>query len=474
MSPPAAPASPGASPSPLTVPVATMRALVEGGTTRPLSWRLEQLQRLGRLLESAEPAMLDALASDLGRSAMEGGFELAALRQELRHTRRHLAGWMRPCRRPLPLWAWPGQGSVRTEPLGCVLIIGAWNYPFELCLHPLLHALAAGNTAVLKPSELSPAAAALLADLLGRHFEPTVVQVVGGDGAVAAGLLERERFDHILFTGGERVGRLVMAAAARHLTPVTLELGGRNPAIVLADADPTITARRLLWGRCLNAGQTCLAPNHVLVAAGVREALVAAFREQSRALYGQDPLASPDLGQLVGAARFARLQGLLAQAREKGQVLLGGRWDDAGRRIEPTVVAVDDPDDDPLLREELFAPILPLLAVADLEEALTLVRRDPKPLALYLFGGGASERERALAGSGSGSLVVNDTVIQGGMAALPFGGIGASGMGAYHGEAGFLTFSHQRSVICRPLRPDPPIRFPPYAGRLGLVRRLMG
>ena len=468
------PASPAASPSPLTVPVATMRALVEGGTSRPLAWRLEQLQRLARLLESAEPRMLAALASDLGRPTMEGSLELATLRQELRHTRRHLAGWMRPRRRPLPVWAWPGQGAVRTEPLGCVLIIGAWNYPFELCLHPLLHALAAGNTAVVKPSEQSPASAALLAELLGSHFEPAVVQVVGGDGAVAAGLLERERFDHILYTGGERVGRLVMAAAARHLTPVTLELGGRNPAIVLADAEPTITARRLLWGRCLNAGQTCLAPNHVLVAAGVREALVAALREQARALYGPDPLASPDLGRLVGAARFERLQGLLAQARQRGQVLLGGRCDESARKIEPTVVAIDDPDDDPLLQEELFAPILPLLTVADLEEALALVRRQPKPLTLYLFGGGGAERERVLEGTGSGSLVVNDTVIQGAMANLPFGGIGPSGMGAYHGEAGFLTFSHRRSVISRSLRPDPPIRFPPYAGKLGLVRRLMG
>ena len=363
---------------------------------------------------------------------------------------------------------------MRTEPLGCVLIIGAWNYPFELCLHPLLHALAAGNTAVGKPSEHGPASADLLAELQGRHFEQTVVQVVGGDAAEAARLQEQERFDHILHTGGERVGRLVMAAAARHLTPVTLELGGRNPAIVLADADPTIAARRLLWGRCLNAGQTCLAPNHVLVAAGTRQALVAAFREQSQALYGQDPLASPDLGRLVGAARFERLQGLLAQARERGQVLVGGRWDGAARKIEPTVVAVDDPAEDPLLQEELFAPILPLLTVADLEEALTLVRRDPKPLALYLFGGGAAERERALAGIASGSLVVNDTVIQGGMASLPFGGIGASGMGAYHGEAGYLTFSHRRSVISRPLRPDPTIRFPPYAGKQGLIRRLMG
>ncbi len=474
MTTPAASISPDTSPSLLPLPVAAMRQLVEGGASRPLAWRLEQLQRLDRLLESAAQRMVEALATDLGRPEVEASFELAGLHQELRHTRRHLAGWMRPRRRSLPLWAWPGQGAVRAEPLGCVLIIGAWNYPFDLCLHPLLHAVAAGNTAVLKPSEQSPASAALLAELLDRHFPPEVVQVVCGDGAVANRLLEEERFDHILYTGGERVGRLVMAAAARHLTPVTLELGGQNPAIVLDGADPAITSRRLLWGRCLNAGQTCLAPNHVLVVPGVRDALVAAFHGQVHALYGQDPLASPDLGQIVGAGRLERLEALLAQARDRGQVLLGGRSDAANRKIEPTLVAVNEPHSDPLMQEELFAPILPLLAVRDLEEALALVRRSPKPLALYLFGGGAAERERVLAGTSSGSVVLNDVVIQGGMASLPFGGIGPSGMGAYHGEAGFLTFSHQRGVISRPLWPDPPIRYPPYAGKLGLIRRLMG
>ena len=478
MTTPATPTNPDTNPEPspslLPLPVATMRQLVEGGDTRPLAWRLEQLQRLDRLLSTADQRMVEALASDLGRPEVEASFELGALRQELRHTRRHLAGWMRPRRRSLPPWAWPGQGTVRAEPLGCVLIIGAWNYPFDLCLHPLLHALAAGNTAVLKPSEQSPASAALLAELLASHFPPEVVQVVCGDGAVASRLLKQECFDHIFYTGGERVGRLVLAAAVPHLTPVTLELGGRNPAIVLEDANPATTARRLLWGRCLNAGQTCLAPNHVLVLPGVRDALVAAFAEQARALYGPDPLASPDRGQLVGAGRFGRLEGLLAQARERGQVLLGGRCDPAQRRIEPTLVAVNEPLSDPLMQEELFAPILPLLSVGNLEEALALVRRSPKPLALYLFGGGELARERVLAGTSSGSVVVNDVVVQGGMASLPFGGIGASGMGAYHGEAGFLTFSHQRALLSRPLWPDPPVRFPPYAGKLGLIRRLMG
>ncbi|KEF41132.1 MAG: aldehyde dehydrogenase [Cyanobium sp. CACIAM 14] len=460
--------------SPLAVPVTAMREPVERGATRPLAWRLKQLRRLASLLEEAAPRMQEALAVDLGRPAVEATFELSSLRQELTHTRRHLPRWMRPRRRPLPLWGWPGQGEVRAEPLGCVLIIGAWNYPFELCLHPLLHALAAGNTAVLKPSEQAPASATLLAELLSSHFSPQVVQVVCGDGTVAARLLEQERFDHIFYTGGERVGQLVMAAAASHLTPVTLELGGRNPLIVLEDADLDVTARRVVWGRCLNAGQTCLAPNHLIVMGGVREALVAAIVEQTRRLYGTDPLASPDLGRIVGACRFERLQALLAAAKERGQLLHGGRGDAAARKIEPTLVAVEDPVTDPLMQEELFAPVLPVLTVRDLDEALTEVRRRPKPLALYLFGGGRAEREQALACTSSGSFVANDLVVQGGMASLPFGGVGRSGMGAYHGDAGFLTFSHQRSVLLRPSRPDPPFRYPPYAGKAGLIRRLMG
>ncbi len=462
-----------AAPEGLAVPLSVMRERVDRGDTRPLGWRLEMLSRLQALLDSGEAEMADALMADLGRPPLEVAFETGALRQDLRHTRRHLGGWMRPRPRPTPPWSWPGQALVQPQPLGCVLIIGAWNYPFELCLHPLLHALAAGNTAVVKPSEQAPASAALLAQLLRSHFPPEVVQVVLGDGAVASRLLE-QRFDHILFTGGERIGRLVMAAAARHLTPVTLELGGQNPAIVLADADPAITARRLVWGRALNAGQTCLAPNHLLVAAEVRTPLLEAIATETRRLYGSDPLTSPDLARIVNGTRFAHLETLLAGARQRGQVLLGGGSDAATLRIEPTLVAVDDPAHDPVMQEELFAPILPVLTVADLNDALQGVRRGPKPLVIYLFSGAAGARRQVLDTSASGSVVCNDVVVQGAMATLPFGGIGGSGMGAYHGETGFLTFSHRRSVLHRPLWPDPPIRYPPYAGKLGLIRRLMG
>ena len=370
----------GAGPSPgLTVPISAMRAVVSRGDTRPRSWRTDQLERLGRLLSQHEEEVMAALAADLGKPASEAYFELVAVRQELAHSRRHLAGWMQPQRIGLPAWAQPASARVVCEPLGCVLILGPWNYPFQLCLHPLVSALAAGNTAVLKPSEHAPHTAELIARLIPRHFSPETVQVVLGDGQVAAALLE-ERFDHIFFTGGERVGSLVMAAAARQLTPVTLELGGKSPAIVLADADLDVTARRLAWGKGLNAGQTCVAPDHLLVVPAVREPLVAAIKRELERLYGSDPLASPDLGAIVNNQRFAHLSSLLEGAA--GRVLAGGQADPARRRIGPTLIAVEDPDHDPLMQEELFGPLRPVVTVADLEEALQRVRRGAKPLAL--------------------------------------------------------------------------------------------
>ena len=460
------------SPLVLSPSIDAMREPVNRGETRPLAWRLEQLERLHTLLQRHEQAVLEALAADLGKPPLEACFELVAIRQELRLTRNRLRGWMARRSFPADLALRPGRTFQIAEPLGCVLIIGPWNYPFQLCLHPLVSALAAGNAVVLKPSEHAPHTAALIAEAIADCFPPEVVQVVCGDGAVAAGLLE-ERFDHIFFTGGGRVGRLVMAAAARHLTPVTLELGGKSPAIVLADADLAVTARRLAWGRNLNAGQTCIAPDHVLVEAAVRQPLVEALAAALTRFYGSDPLASADLGSIVNQAQYERLAGLLAGARNRGQVLHGGRCDPARRRIEPTLLAVSGRDD-PLMQEEIFGPLLPVQAVNGLDQALIEVRSRPKPLALYLFSHDQRARQRVLNETSSGGVAFNDVVLQAGSSALPFGGVGESGMGAYHGEAGFLTFSHRRSVLTRPFWLDLPLRYPPYAGKLSLVRRLLG
>ena len=461
------------SPPTLAPAIETMRALVQRGESRSLAWRIGQLDRLQRLLQVEESQARSALAADLGKPELEAQFELVAVRQELALTRRHLRRWMRPRSVGLPAWALPGRAAIHPEPLGCVLILGPWNYPLQLCLHPLVSALAAGNTAILKPSEHAPHTANWMAAAVARHFDPNHVQVVVGDAEAAATLLE-QRFDHIFFTGGSRVGRLVMAAAARHLTPVTLELGGKSPAIVLAGADPQTTARRLIWGKGLNAGQTCVAPDHLLVVADAVAPLIEACAKEIEHLYGQDPLTSSDLGQIVNERQFERLEGLLTGARQKGQILLGGGSDRHRRRMEPTLIAVDQPEDDPLMQEEIFGPLLPLIVVDDLEDALARVRQGPHPLALYLFGGDNNERHQLLATTSSGSVGFNDVVMQAGLVQLPFGGVGESGLGSYHGETGFQTFSHQRSVLSRSFWFDLPFRYPPYAGKLPLIRRLLG
>lgn len=455
-----------------TPSVSALRQPVSAGSTRPLAWRLEQLQRLEQGVRDHSDAVLAALASDLGKPAVEASFELIAVLQELRLSRQRLRRWMAPRAVDVPLSLRPGRARVVPEPLGCVLIIGPWNYPFSLTIQPLVSALAAGNTAVLKPSEHAPATAELIERMIQQAFGGDTVAVEQGDGSTAQALLA-ERFDHIFFTGGERIGGLVMAAAAQHLTPVTLELGGKSPAVVLADADLAVTARRLVWGKSLNAGQTCIAPDYLLVQETVREPLLQALSDRIRTCFGSDPLASEDLGSIVNAAQFDRLAALLEGARQRGQVVWGGQSDAARRRLAPTLLAVDSLDD-PLMQEELFGPLLPVLSVPNLDAAIALINQRPKPLALYLFSEQRSAQDTLLQRTSSGGVCFNDVVMQVGIPELPFGGVGNSGMGAYHGKAGFDTFSHQRAVLQRPFRFDLPFRYPPYANKLPLVRRLLG
>jgi aldehyde dehydrogenase (NAD+) len=449
------------------VDLAAMRTLVHEGHSRPLAWRKQQLTRLGQMLGSIEAELTAALASDLGKPALEAYLELVGVRQELAIAQRQLGRWMAPRRVAVPLVQMPGKAWVQAEPLGCVLILGPWNYPLMLVLQPLVAALAAGNTAVLKPSEHTPQVAQLIATAIAAHFEPRVVAVVQGDGAVAQSLLELS-FDHIFFTGGTGIGRQVMAAAARQLIPVTLELGGKSPCIVLDDADLQVTAKRIAWGRFLNAGQTCIAPDYLLVTPAMRIPLERELIRAIAQLFGQDPSQSPDFGRLVNQRQFDRLDGLLQGA----QILHGGERNREERYLAPTLVQGDPAQ--PLMQEEIFGPVLPMLEVADLEAALGFIRERPLPLALYLFGGNEASRQRLLNCSQSGSVCFNDVVMQAGIPELPFGGVGASGQGRYHGRSGFETLSNQRAVLQRPFALDLPWRYAPYGNRLHLLKRLLG
>ncbi|MDX1705951.1 aldehyde dehydrogenase family protein [Pseudidiomarina sp.] len=437
--------------------ITDLRVTYASGMTRPREWRLQQLQQLALMLEKHESELLEALESDLGKSAAEGWLtELGFLKSDIGYTSKQLKKWMRPRTVSQPLLAWPGRSQVYPEPLGVVLIIGAWNYPVQLLLSPLVAALAAGNCAVLKPSEHAPATADVLARLIPDYLSPEAVTVVTGGADVAEQLLQ-QRFDHILYTGGGRVGRIVMKAAAEHLTPVTLELGGKSPAVVLSDADLTVSARRIAWGKWLNAGQTCIAPDYVLVDERVQDEFIGELKKAIESFFGEDAELADDYGRIVNEDHCQRLIKYLDQ----GTIAHGGNYDAALLYIEPTILTNVDADS-PVMQEEIFGPLLPVLPVRNLTEAIQFIRERDKPLALYGFSRSDRALKQLTEQTHAGNQCNNDTLMFMLNPELPFGGVGPSGMGRYHGRYGFDTFSHQKAVMSRPFWLDPSFRYPPY------------
>ncbi len=452
--------------------VARLRETYARGHTRSEAWRRVQLERLRALLVDNEAELAAALHADLGKSATEAYLtEIGFTVNELSEALRHLARWMKPERVPTPMTSKPARASVHREPLGVALVIAPWNYPVQLLVAPLGAALAAGNSVVVKPSELAPATSAALARLIPRYLDHDAVAVVEGGVPETTALLA-ERWDHIFYTGNGAVGRIVMRAAAEHLTPVTLELGGKSPVIVAADADVEVAARRIAFGKFVNAGQTCVAPDHVFVARAVHGQLLDALAAAVRDSFGADPSRAKDYGRIVNAQHFDRLAGLY-DGGGYARTVTGGERDAASRYFAPTIVD-DVAADAPLMAEEIFGPILPVIGVEDVDEAMTRVNAGDKPLALYAFTRDDAAAQRILAGTSSGGMLVNHTLLHLTVPALPFGGVGASGMGAYHGKAGFEAFSHRRSVLHKPAGMDVKLLYPPYTKvKDALLRRLM-
>jgi len=439
-----------------------------GGRTRALAWRRAQLDALVRMLEEHEDEWLAALERDLGKPRMEAWLtEVGMCASEARYALKNLHGWSRKRKVRTPLLAQPGRSWVQAEPLGVVLVISAWNYPLQLILLPLIAAIAAGNCAVLKPSEQAPATSAAIARLLPRHLDPDCIKVVEGSVPETTALLELP-WDHILYTGGGAVGRIVMAAAARHLTPVTLELGGKSPCVILPDADLQTVARRLCWGKFLNAGQTCIAPDYVLTDVATERRLLPLMDECLREMYGDDPSQSDAYARIVNARHATRLARLL----EGGRVAIGGAVDLQAKYIAPTVIT-DVAPGDPVMQEEIFGPILPILQVDGLEAAIRHICAGDKPLAAYLFTRDRERQARFLREVSAGNVGINDVMMFHAVPGLPFGGVGASGMGCYSGEHGFRTFSHYKAVLKRSLWPDIRLRYAPYSRKaLELIKRL--
>jgi len=446
--------------------VATLRATYRSGVTRPLAWRRRQLEQMARMLEENEAEFLAALKTDLGKPGVEGFItDIAFVLTEIQDMIKHLARWNRPKRVSSPLVTLPARSRLVPEPLGVVLVIAPWNYPVQLLLVPVAGAIAAGNTVVMKPSEVSAATSALLGRLVPRYLDPSAVALVEGGVPETTELLA-ERFDHIFYTGNGSVGRVVMAAAARHLTPVTLELGGKSPVIIDESANLRVAARRVAWGKWLNAGQTCIAPDYVLVHERVRQAFLDELAGAVTAFYGDDPRASADYGRIVSDRHFDRLSGLL----QGGTVAIGGQSQAAERYIAPTVLVDVDPAS-AIMQEEIFGPLLPVLSVASAREAVEFVSGRDHPLALYVFAGDKAVVDDVIARTTSGGVTVNGTLLHFTNPKLPFGGIGESGMGGYHGESGVRLFQHLKPVLSRGTALDPSFPYPPYNNLKAMIFR---
>lgn len=434
--------------------------------TQHLDFRIQQLQKLQRAIADSKADILAALQADLGKPEFEAyATEIGVLR-EFDYVLRRLRQWTKPQRASVSFEQFPARAEIRPEPLGVVLIVGPWNYPFQLLIWPLIGAIAAGNCVLLKPSELAPHTSAFVSSLIGKLFDPAYIAVVEGGVETSQAILE-EQFDHIFFTGGTAIGKIVMSAAAKHLTPVTLELGGKSPCIVDADIQVEYAAKRIVWGKFLNCGQSCIAPDYLLVDRRIKPALLEAIQTAIREFYGDDPAQNPDYGRIVSDRHFDRLASFLT-----GNIVTGGQIDRATRYIAPTLIDRVSWSD-PVMQDEIFGPILPILEYDDLEEAIRGVVDRPKPLALYFFSRNADLQQRILNQTSSGGVCINDTIMQVGIPELPFGGVGASGMGRYHGKASFDTFTHFKSVLVKSFRLDLKWRYPPYADKLGFLKRII-
>lgn len=437
------------------------REFYRSGATIPVAFRVEQLKKLRRAIREFESEICDALLTDLGKSAYEAymcevGLALSEISHMIRKTKKYAA----PRRVWTPLAQFPSRSYCRAVPRGNVLIMSPWNYPFLLTIGPLIDAIAAGNVATLKPSAYSPATSAVVAKIVAETFAPEYVAVVTGGRAENGALLD-QKFDFIFFTGGQTVGKEVLRRAAESLTPVVLELGGKSPCVVDATANIKVAAKRIVFGKYLNCGQTCVAPDYILCERSIKDAFVAEVVREIKRQYGDNPLKNNDYGKIVNAKHFERLCGLI----DTDKVVLGGDWDTLSQRIAPTVMD-GVTETDAVMGEEIFGPIMPILTFDDFDVVVDELKRKAKPLALYLFTSDKRRVKRVTTELAYGGGCVNDVVIHLATTEMGFGGVGESGMGAYHGKTGFDAFSHLKSIVDKATWLDLPMRYRPYTSKL--------
>ncbi|MFA7230178.1 MAG: aldehyde dehydrogenase [Victivallaceae bacterium] len=445
--------------------VARQKSYFNCGQTRKIEFRLKMLDRLFKAIKEYEPKILAALHADLRKTEFESvATEISIVLEDIAYARKHLKKWASPHRAGVAMLNFPASGKIYAEPYGSVLIFSTWNYPFQMLLSPLVGAMAAGNCAVLKPSEQAPATAELLLEMVGATFDPEYIVAFPG-GIDSVHVLLNEKFDYIFFTGGTRQGREVMKAAAEHLTPVTLELGGKSPCIVDADANLNLTAKRIVWGKFLNAGQTCVAPDYLFVHKSIKKELLEKIEHYIGNFYGKNPQESPDYPRIINDKHFDRLADLM----HDGKIVCGGQKDRKDNYIAPTVIDHIEPDDT-IMQEEIFGPLLPVVTFEKIIEVIEFIIAKPKPLAMYYFSRQQKNLEALLSRTSAGGVCVNETVTHLINPSMPFGGVGNSGMGAYHGKYSFDTFTHYKPVMIKGGWLDVPLRYPPFKNKIGILR----
>lgn len=448
--------------------LAEQRAFFLSGATQDIAWRKQQLQTLRKALDENRDELLNALFLDLGKTEFEGfATELGGIYSEINHLLKHLDSWSKPHRVKTSFLNFPSHSFTLSQPLGVVLVMSPWNYPLLLTLSPLAGAMAAGNCIMVKPSRYSENTSRLIESILAKYFPSNYIATFQGGAETNKELLE-SRFDHIFFTGSTTVGKIVMQAASRNLTPVTLEMGGKSPAIVDETANIKLAARRIAWGKCINAGQTCVAPDYVLVKREMQSEFIEALKSALQEMYGTEPLFNQDLPKIINQKHFSRLLELLSQ----GSLAYGGQIDPASQKIAPSILT-DPKMDSALMQEEIFGPILPVISFDTFEQATSFVQEREHPLALYLFSNDKARQKWVVRNLIYGGGCINDTVAHLANPDMAFGGVGSSGMGSYHAKESFTTFSHTKSILKKSNLIDTSIRYAPYKGKLSLAQRLM-
>ncbi|AUG74315.1 aldehyde dehydrogenase [Staphylococcus aureus] len=435
--------------------------------TKDISFRKEQLKKLSKAIKSYESDILEALYTDLGKNKVEAyATEIGITLKSIKNARKELKNWTKTKNVDTPLYLFPTKSYIKKEPYGTVLIIAPFNYPFQLVFEPLIGAIAAGNTAIIKPSELTPNVARVIKRLINETFDANYIEVIEG-GIEETQTLIHLPFDYVFFTGSENVGKIVYQAASENLVPVTLEMGGKSPVIVDETANIKVASERICFGKFTNAGQTCVAPDYILVHESVKDDLITALSKTLREFYGQNIQQSPDYGRIVNLKHYHRLTSLLNSAQMN--IVFGGHSDEDERYIEPTLLD-HVTSDSAIMQEKIFGPILPILTYQSLDEAIAFIHQRPKPLSLYLFSEDENATQRVINELSFGGGAINDTLMHLANPKLPFGGVGASGMGRYHGKYSFDTFTHEKSYIFKSTRLESGVHLPPYKGKFKYIK----